>query len=222
MQLVLWLNCFTDYPKHAGCVQRFTSRVFAGCPAVVMWSSQKASACLSSGRYTLCYAHNQCCIDLQLCLTVVKHSITCSHCVQWLCGWVLQDASCSDLEQPDSIRLPLIGALHAVLEGNKASQLAFQAAGGVEVIMHLLAQASPRPQVCPCPQGLAPAPAHPNDSLLVVLKHQLHHLCVYEHVTHAVAKGFWLCCDKVRYVLSAADHVQFTLSVHTQMEDQIV
>lgn len=63
------------------------------------------------------------------------------------CCSILQDASCSRLKQPDSIRLPVIGALHAVVEGNKANQLSFQAAGGVDVIMHLLVQASPWPQV---------------------------------------------------------------------------
>ena len=60
---------------------------------------------------------------------------------------MLQDTSCSGLEQADSIRLPLIGALHAMVEGNKANQLSFQAAGGVDVVMHLLAHASPDPQV---------------------------------------------------------------------------
>ena len=59
----------------------------------------------------------------------------------------MQDASCAKLEQKDSMRMAIVGALHAVVEGNKVNQLSFQAAGGLDVLMHLLAQASPCPQV---------------------------------------------------------------------------
>ena len=54
--------------------------------------------------------------------------------------------------------IQLVWAIHALIDSNKANQLSLQAAGGIQLVIHLLAQASPVPPS----QALLPPSAHPS------------------------------------------------------------
>ncbi len=75
-----------------------------------------------------------------------------------------QEATEADLdsEKAGHTVLQLVWALHALVDTNRANLLSLQAAGGIQLLVHLLAQASPQPPLTGPPTPSLPLKCDPN------------------------------------------------------------